>query len=338
MLALATVLSSAVLISSRPASADQISDAKAKAAQITNQISSLQGQIESLSQKYDEAQYHLSQIQNQISTTKSALVQAKANVATDTDKLRQSAVNAYISAGTQQTSNPLFATDQKTYAARTEYGHVASSKLSTDVANLTVAQDFLATAQTQLQTQETSAQAQTAAAQGALNQAHGLQTQLDGTLSQVKGQIATLVAQQQAAQLAAQHASWNTGGYTAKSFPAPPSAPGAAGAIAAALSQVGTPYVWGGSSPGGFDCSGLIMWAWARAGVSLPHFSGAQMAATAPVPFSAIQPGDIFFWGPSGSEHEAMYIGNGMMVEATHTGDFVRVDPVRGGYVGIGRP
>jgi cell wall-associated NlpC family hydrolase len=108
--------------------------------------------------------------------------------------------------------------------------------------------------------------------------------------------------------------------------------------VEAAVSQVGVPYVWGGASPSGFDCSGLIMWAYAHVGISLPHYSGAQFSSTVHIPLADIQPGDLLFYGPGGSDHEAMYIGGGSMVEATHTGDFVRIDGVRsdGGLV-VGR-
>ena len=339
LLALAIVLSGTVILSTRPAGADQLSDARARASQIASKISQLQGQIETLGQQYNEAQFHLSQIQGQITATEKQIASAKAQVAADTANLRSSAIDAYISAGTQQTSNPLFATDQKTFAARNEYGHVASSKLAANVASLTVSQDLLATAKTQLQTQETSAQAQTNAASAALSQAHSLQAQLDGQLSGVNSQIRTLVAQQQAAAAAAAASTSSAGSYYHQNFPVPPASPGASGAVAAALSQRGVPYVWAASSPGvAFDCSGLTMWAWGRAGVSLPHYSGGQMAASAPVPWSGIQPGDLIFYGPDGSKHVAMYVGGGMMVEAPHTGAVVSVDPVRMDFVGIGRP
>ena len=128
----------------------------------------------------------------------------------------------------------------------------------------------------------------------------------------------------------------STGG--GSTVPPPPLPRGAAGAVQAAESQRGVPYVWGGSSPSGFDCSGLIMWAYAQVGISLPHYSGAQYSATVHIPLADIQPGDLLFYGPGGSDHEAMYIGGGSMVEATHTGDFVRIDGVRtdGGVV-VGR-
>lgn len=119
---------------------------------------------------------------------------------------------------------------------------------------------------------------------------------------------------------------------------APPSG-GAGGAVAAAQSVLGVPYRWAGASPAtGFDCSGLTMWAWARAGKSLPHSSGAQFSSTQRVPVSQAQPGDLVFYG-SPISHVGLYIGGGMMIHAPHTGDVVRVAPINrvGGIVGIGR-
>ena len=93
----------------------------------------------------------------------------------------------------------------------------------------------------------------------------------------------------------------------------------------AAESQIGVPYVWGGESPKGsaspgFDCSGLTAWSWGQVGVGLPHYSGAQMADSTPVPISDLQPGDLLFYGPGGSEHVAMYVVPGTMIEAPYTG------------------
>jgi cell wall-associated NlpC family hydrolase len=113
---------------------------------------------------------------------------------------------------------------------------------------------------------------------------------------------------------------------------------GAQAAVDAALSQVGKPYQWGASGPDSYDCSGLTMWAWGQAGVSLPHNSGAQYSATPRVAQGDWQPGDLLFYG-SPIHHVAMYIGNGQMVEAPYTGLSVRVvSAYRSDYVGAGRP
>jgi cell wall-associated NlpC family hydrolase len=120
--------------------------------------------------------------------------------------------------------------------------------------------------------------------------------------------------------------------------PAPAPNKGAQAAVDAALSQLGKPYQWGASGPDTYDCSGLTSWAWAHAGVALPHNSGMQYDATPRVAESDWQPGDLLFFGDP-IHHVAMYIGNGQMVEAPYTGAQVRINSAfRSDYVGAGRP
>jgi cell wall-associated NlpC family hydrolase len=110
-------------------------------------------------------------------------------------------------------------------------------------------------------------------------------------------------------------------------------------AIQAAESQIGVPYQYGGSSPQtGFDCSGLTMWAWAQAGVSLPHSSASQYDVLPQVDRSQLQPGDLlFFYSPI--HHVGMYLGGGRMIHAPHTGAYVEiVDVYWEYYVGAARP
>ncbi len=120
--------------------------------------------------------------------------------------------------------------------------------------------------------------------------------------------------------------------------PAPAPNANAQTAVDAALSQVGKPYQYGAAGPDAYDCSGLTMWSWAQAGVSLPHNSGAQYSATPRVDRSDLAPGDLLFFG-SPIHHAGMYIGNGQMVEAPYSGQQVRVVSMnRSDYVGAGRP
>ena len=120
--------------------------------------------------------------------------------------------------------------------------------------------------------------------------------------------------------------------------PAPAPNARAQAAVDAALSQVGKPYQWGASGPDSYDCSGLTMWAWAHAAVSLPHNSGAQYSATKRVLRPDLAAGDLLFYGKP-IHHVAMYIGNGQMVEAPYTGSHVRVTSItRSDFVGAGRP
>ena len=120
--------------------------------------------------------------------------------------------------------------------------------------------------------------------------------------------------------------------------------PYASAAIAAALSKLGSPYVWGDEGPTTFDCSGLMQWSYLQAGLVLPRVSGDQYFATTPIPTDQMQPGDLLVYAYDLSDgstihHIAMYIGDGQMVHAPRTGDVVRVVPVYyDGLYGVGRP
>ncbi len=102
---------------------------------------------------------------------------------------------------------------------------------------------------------------------------------------------------------------------------APPSRYG--GVVGIAMSYLGTPYVWAGSSPGGFDCSGLVMFVYSQVGVSLPHNAAAQYNYGTPVSQSDLQPGDLVFF--DGLGHVGIYIGGGQFIHAPHTGDVVKI-------------
>jgi cell wall-associated NlpC family hydrolase len=122
---------------------------------------------------------------------------------------------------------------------------------------------------------------------------------------------------------------------------APTSAAGVA--VATAQAQIGVPYVWGGESPSGFDCSGLMQFAYARAGITIPRTAQAQHDATKSVSTSALLPGDLVFFGTSAGSitHCGMYIGGGLMVDAPHRGANVRTDSINGfspALVGASRP
>ncbi|MCG7237229.1 DIP1281 family NlpC/P60 protein [Corynebacterium sp. ACRQP] len=111
--------------------------------------------------------------------------------------------------------------------------------------------------------------------------------------------------------------------------------------IARAQSAIGTPYVWGGGdangpttgvnggSVSGFDCSGLVLYAFAAAGVALPHYTGYQYQRGTQIPASEAQRGDLLFWGPGGNQHVAIYLGDGTMIEAPQSGQNVTIAPVR---------
>jgi cell wall-associated NlpC family hydrolase len=109
---------------------------------------------------------------------------------------------------------------------------------------------------------------------------------------------------------------------------APPSTHG--GVVGVAMQYLGTPYVWGGASPGGFDCSGLVMYAFQQVGISLPHSSYAQYGAGVPVSRDQLQAGDLVFF--DGLGHVGIYVGGGSFIHAPHTGDVVKISSMSGWY------
>jgi peptidoglycan DL-endopeptidase CwlO len=102
-------------------------------------------------------------------------------------------------------------------------------------------------------------------------------------------------------------------------------------ALQAALGKRGDPYVWGAAGPGAFDCSGLVVWAFAQAGISLPHYTGDLWNSGVHVPRTALEPGDLVFFYPDIS-HVGIYLGDGLMVDAPDFGLTVRVEPVFWAY------
>ena len=108
-------------------------------------------------------------------------------------------------------------------------------------------------------------------------------------------------------------------------------------AVSIAMQYLGVPYVWGGSSPGGFDCSGLTSYVYAQLGIGLSHFTGSQWNEGTRVPADQLLPGDLVFFH-SDLHHMGMYVGNGQMIHAPQTGDVVKISPLMSDYAGAVRP
>jgi peptidoglycan DL-endopeptidase CwlO len=378
-LASAIGITTAVISAAPPASADQLSDARAEAAAITTKISATEAQISALTGKVESAQYQVSQLNSQIAASKAEMATDQAAVNKDQSQLKTQAISDYTNSGTSNQVTQMFSSSPNSAGIRSEYSSIASGNVSTTIDNLHTAQTKLAATQAALQQQQSQATAAVNTLQSSESQATSLANQDKATLASVNQNIQNIVAAQQAAAAAAAQAaaqaafnakvvaaqraqaaaaaqtvshvgtstatSASGGGGSASTVVVsaaalPPVAAGASGAIAAAESQIGVPYVWGGETPGvGFDCSGLVQWAWGRAGVGLPRTSGAQYAATTHISVADLQPGDLLFYGPGGSEHVAMYIGGGSMIEAPETGQTVHITGVRtgDGFVGAGR-
>jgi cell wall-associated NlpC family hydrolase len=346
--------------------AAQIDDKRAHAAQLQQQIEENGTRISALSEQYNEAHIALDAANQAIADAEARLHAAQDQAEQTRKKVSMRAAALYRGAGT----GALFPTpDMKSInemSVRSKYGAVATDHDELLISKMESLQEDLAIQRKELDIRKSEAESAVASidsARAAIEDANARQQQL---LSQVKGEIATLVREEQQRRDAAARAATlerlsrgapasnsNGGGSggsggggavassaagrdLAPNIPAPSSK--AQIAIDYALAQVGKPYRYAGVGPDAFDCSGLTMMAWAQAGVSMPHASSGQYAMFPHVPFEQIQPGDLIVWGPGGNRHVAMYLGNGMQVAATHTGDFVKVQPVYSGWWGVARP
>ncbi len=361
--AVVTVLSGVLGVTPRLASADALASAQAQAAQITSQLATDQQRLDTTSEQYDAAEQQVQQVDQQITQIKSTVAQDQTNVAADTSDLRQQAVASYMAGSSDTDLQTLFSSNSEQATVTGEYQSVASGNISGAIDALSVAQSRLASQQSQLESAQSQAQSALTEASDAQQAAQQTVANQQATLARVKGQIGTLVAQRQAAEAAASHAAFLARQAAAAAaaarnpvtspsrgndpsvpvrpvLPNLPASGGAATALAAAESQIGVPYVWGGESPGrGFDCSGLTQWAWRQAGVSLPRTAAAQYDAIPHVPLSDLQPGDLLFWGYGGISHVGMYVGGGDIINAPETGELVRIEPIwNSGLVGAGRP
>ncbi|MDA8400755.1 MAG: NlpC/P60 family protein [Actinomycetota bacterium] len=341
-----TLLAFPALIGQNPAGATSIPSLKAEAAQLAQRISAQGTLINVLSERYDQARLQLQSVEHQLAQAKASLAQAVSNVQTTRKVLRSEAINAYVD-GNASNNIQLFlsANSQSKLALRSEYMSVAAGGMTNALDRLHTAIGVLSKRKAQLSNSQHAARSALATVANSRQAAITATAHDRAMLSQVKGRLATLVAQAQAAQQAAQAQPPVGPIVTNSSTVLPPSIPSTGSgageaAVRAAESQLGVPYVWGGATPGvGFDCSGLVMWAWSQAGVSLPHYSGAQFNAMAHVPLADIQPGDVLFYGPGGSQHEAMYVGPGTMIQAEQTGTNVMFTPIwYSNLAGVGQP
>jgi len=285
-----------------------------------------------LNEQYNEAVYQLQQAQQHLADTLAMKKAAEAQATTARSALSKRAIQAYTDMGSQYEAL-LSAGSMTEFSDRLEFlgtitqndANVASQADAAAQTAAWAAQEY-DRAVADAQQKSDALQNQKQAAENALEQARQYAATTEANYN------AWYQAQQQALAEAAaqQQAAANVPATTSQPSPPPssggdntfnpPPATGAGGtAAAAAQSVIGAPYVFGAAGPSSFDCSGLTMWAWAQAGVSLPHSAAAQWASFPRVPLSAVQPGDIIYYDNFGA-HVAIYVGGGQIVHARHPG------------------
>lgn len=340
LLGAATLATATITVTPGAAGASTLSTEQAKAKALYDQILSMNAHVDTLGQRYDLAQIKLRRITNEITNTKVIVANIQKHVAQGNTQLRQDAVFAYVTNGAAAANNPLFTSRASTVGATNVYSQLAQGDVAATLAGLKSSKIRLTQERALLNSEERQAASAAAVAARAFHEAQGLQAALQRALAQVKGQIAQYIAAQEAAAARRAAGRVHASKPTRGGYPAPPPNSRANIAIRAALSYLGVPYVWGGASRSGVDCSGLIMLAYAAAGIFFPHYSGAQYADTVRVPLWDLRPGDLLFYGWHGDQHVAMYLGHHEMIEAETTGTRVHVTPLRLGYgfAGAGRP
>lgn len=339
-----------------PAGADSISDKRRQASLVAKKLDQMENQVESLQEDYLQAQVDLADLGAQVADAKAEVARTATRIGAVRGRMGSYVVRAYVD-GSQV--DPLFGGtgDATALVSRQGYTSVALGQDRSLDDDLSAARQDQQRAKNLLAARLQKQQQLQQRVSGAKKAAETAAAKLSQQLKQVKGELAVLVKQEQdriaaeqarlaAAQAAAraaaarrtqQGSTGSRGGRTGTGTGSkgsgsggvgrtiPPPSPGAAGAVAAARSQLGVPYHWATMSPGvGFDCSGLTAWAWGRAGRALPHSSRAQYAATTHVPVDEVQPGDLVFFG-SPIHHVGLYIGGGQMVDAPRTGEVVRI-------------
>ncbi len=336
------------------------------------ELTKLQNQAEMLTERYDQTQVNEQRAASAYKVTQARLQRAEQQRAASRAKVAALAAEEFESGGGFDPVTAMIgdAHGPQAYLRQVGLGQVlaqwGTETLAANEAHNNVAAVFRAQAHKLLVAQQADLRAAkelkaaiTSAVsrqQALVKLTKGKRDKLAGQLAAAQAQESSLKAARQAAVAARAAAAAERATAAAGSAPSGSQASswsGAAGAsstqgnIAAnwALSQIGKPYLWGGAGPASYDCSGLTMMAWARVGVQLLHYTGYQWEEGPHVPLNELQRGDLLFYAtntadPSTIHHVAIYIGNGMMVNAPFTGAFVRIDSMYapGGLIGAVRP
>jgi len=331
--------------------ASPIDDKRRQAAELQNQIDANDHQIVTLSEQLNGARYRISQSEAAIADAQRRMDAAVAQRKKIRDILGRRAAQIYKGAGSSTPLSQMDVSNINELSARSKYASAAADHDNVLIAKLQRAQEELDARKADLERQRAAAKAEEASANDAKSKVESANREKEALNSQVSGELATLITQEANARAAAQQRAAQAGpprtttSSRGSHQPIPqnfPNAPapngGAAAAVAFAKAQVGKGYRYATSGPTTFDCSGLTAAAWQQGGVSLAHYSGAQYQETIRIGAGDLQPGDLVFYGPGGSQHVEIYIGGGMVVSASNPSSGVKLAGVRyGSASGYGR-
>jgi cell wall-associated NlpC family hydrolase len=323
-LALVVVTPFAALLA--PAGAAPIDDKQKVAASIEAEINANAEQLSGLNEQLKANQEALDVATATITDAEQRIAAAKAETRRLEALVRQRAAAVYRGASRGGSDANLLEIDVSELSTREQYAEAATAADDAVMDDLDAARADLAAQRRDAKDAEKTALAERARLDATRAEFEAAQAERERLLAQVQGEIKALVEAAAAARSAKDASGIDPGSI--------PPASGAAGtAIAYAQAQLGKPYCYAGVGPDCFDCSGLTMKAWAAAGVGMSHNSEAQYGAFPHVPMSQLLPGDIV-WKPG---HVGLYVGNGIVIHAPHTGDVVKYHNVSY-YQGAARP
>jgi cell wall-associated NlpC family hydrolase len=329
---------------SAAASASPVSDKKARLKQVQAKLQTVYHRVDVAVEKYNQATSQLQTVQGQIKQNEHLLKVAEYNLGVANSQLQSRAESIYKSRDVGVVDVLFSANSFDELVTQLDMMERLGNSDVDTVRSIDAYRSDIKNRRVKLDADKTSAAklVKTAAAQK--SEVVGLQHQLEGMTAGIKADITRLEQQQAAAakaaaQAAAQAAVVNPGGGGGGGGAIiDPGGTGHSAVVGIAQQQLGKPYVYGAAGPNAFDCSGLAMYCYGRIGIGLSHGATDQQRASTPVPLSALQPGDLVFFGSAGySYHVGIYVGGGSMINAPHTGAVVSYGSISGAWIG-GRP
>ncbi|MDX6546365.1 MAG: peptidoglycan DL-endopeptidase CwlO [Gaiellales bacterium] len=329
LLILTTLLLSVSL--TQAAASPTIASKRAEAKQVALEIQDMQSRLEKQIERYDAVHQRYLDTRRKLRDNRMLLSVAKSNLARAQQLLANSLTNAYKTTDTgQDVVSYLLAAhsfnELVDHVQLLQRSNDANSALISQIAN-TKHEITVRTAELKVQTAQL--RSDTAEQLAAKHRVEAGLSHLEARKARISADIQHLIDQQQARADATARTLVSSGGSDVN-IPIPPSSTIGGQAVAVAMQYLGVPYVWGGASPSGFDCSGLTMYVWGQLGVSLPHNAAAQYGYGSPVPRDALEPGDLVFF--DGLGHVGIYVGSNAFIHAPHTGDVVRISSMSGWY------
>ena len=296
------------------------------------ELLALQRRFEVVAERYNEARYELSVNERRLADARERMQSARAEADLATDRLTSRAVAAYTGMGSQW-AGVLSADGIAEFSDRIEFiGAVADSDAELAAEAENARQTALWAADEYAEAVATS-QAELDAMSASRDEIDRLLDRQETLYAQLRLDYQAFIAAQRVAVDDAETQPVGTdGGGGDSTFVPPGGSSQAQVAVQAAYSVIGTPYVWGSSDPSvGLDCSGVTVYAWRQAGVTLPHSSEAQYSSYPRVPLSEVQPGDLIYYGNYGP-HIAIYVGGGQIIHASSPapGGETRLDSMYG--------